>query len=239
MEGLQKHLRNTLLAGALAAAPLAVTIFFVWYVESKTRFISQKVLGVSVPFLGVLIAVAAVYVLGLFIRSVVGRLALRGVDALLTRVPGLRSAYGAWKQIALTPGGGEGMFAKVCLVQDPAGRGLEIGFTSGVPVGSAASSTDVLSAGSTDLLCVFVPACPNPMNGRLMLVPRDECRIVDDLPAEEAFKVILSTGNYVPPQLTAAATPVPAGSKQTMRAAPITAQDLPCDAGAAGIDSAS
>jgi uncharacterized membrane protein len=197
MGWLQKHLRNTFLAGALAAAPLAVTVFVVWYVESRTRFISQKLLGVSVPFLGVLIAIAAVYALGLFVTSVLGRFALRLVDAALNRVPGLRSAYGAWKQIALTPGGGEGMFGKVCLVADESGERLEMGFTNGEPLEG--------TVGSSALLCVFVPACPNPMNGRLVLVPFARCRIVEGLAAEEAFKVILSTGNYAPRTLGIAA----------------------------------
>lgn len=198
MEWLQKHLRNTFLAGALAAAPLAVTVFVVWYIESRTRVISDKVLGRGVPFLGVVIALVAVYALGLFVRSVLGRFALKLVDAALNRVPGLRSAYGAWKQVALTPGGGEGMFAKVCLVRDETGRRLEMAFTSGVPVEGTAAAAD-------PLLCVFVPACPNPMNGRLLLVPRSDCRIIDDLPAEEAFKIVLSTGNYAPRQLGLAA----------------------------------
>jgi uncharacterized membrane protein len=42
MEWFQKHLRNTLLAGALAAAPLAVTVFVVWYIETKTRISPTK-----------------------------------------------------------------------------------------------------------------------------------------------------------------------------------------------------
>jgi uncharacterized membrane protein len=205
MERLQKHLRNTLLAGALAAAPLAVTAFVVWYVESRTRIISEKALGRGVPFLGVLLALVAVYALGLFVRSVLGRFALRLVDATLNRVPGLRSAYGAWKQIALTPGGGEGMFARVCLVRDESGRRFEVAFTSGVPVEGTAAAAD-------PLLCVFVPACPNPMNGRLLLVPRSDCRVVEDLAAEEAFKVVLSTGNYTPRQLGVAAAAALAAS---------------------------
>jgi uncharacterized membrane protein len=50
--------------------------------------------------------------------------------------------------------------------------------------------------------CVFVPSCPNPVNGRLFFVPIDQCLFVEMTP-EEAFKVILSTGNYVPPLVEA------------------------------------
>ena len=37
MGGLKAHLRNKLIAGLLAAIPVAVTIFIVWYVDSKAR----------------------------------------------------------------------------------------------------------------------------------------------------------------------------------------------------------
>jgi uncharacterized membrane protein len=46
--------------------------------------------------------------------------------------------------------------------------------------------------------CVFVPSAPNPITGRLYFVPIERCELLDMSP-EEAFKVILSTGNYVPP----------------------------------------
>ncbi|MGE5609053.1 MAG: hypothetical protein ACM359_07350, partial [Bacillota bacterium] len=52
----------------------------------------------------------------------------------------------------------------------------------------------------SDTLCVFVPAAPNPTSGRLYFVPRAQC-IVLDLSIEDAFKMILSTGNYIAPAL--------------------------------------
>ena len=66
-------------------------------------------------------------------------------------------------------------------------------FTNGRPVDSAG-----------EILCVFVPSIPNPLTGQLRFVRRASCKMVD-ISAEEAFKVILSTGNYVPPYLGTAA----------------------------------
>jgi uncharacterized membrane protein len=182
MSSVQNHLRRTFLAGIFAAMPIAVTGFVVWYVDAKTRVLSQKVLGANVPFLGVLLAVVAIYLLGVAVTSLLGRFFLRTADRLLGRLPLLKPVYQTWKQVALTPG--EGIFARVVLVADETGRMEMLGFTSGVP-----------TAG--DRLCVFVPAAPNPTSGRLYFVRREHCTILD-LSTEEAFKMILSGGSYVP-----------------------------------------
>ena len=46
--------------------------------------------------------------------------------------------------------------------------------------------------------CVFMPFSPNPITGRLCFVPIDKCQFLDMTP-EDAFKIILSTGNYIRP----------------------------------------
>jgi len=52
MSRLNNHLRKTFLAGILSAVPLAVTVFIVWYVDDKTRFITKALFNVPIPFLG-------------------------------------------------------------------------------------------------------------------------------------------------------------------------------------------
>ncbi|HEX8522490.1 MAG TPA: DUF502 domain-containing protein [Tepidisphaeraceae bacterium] len=189
---MQKHLRNTFLAGILGAVPLAVTAFVIWWIDNRTRAISIWLFGREIPFAGVLIAVIAIYLIGLVATSLIGQSLLRLIDRLLSRIPILREVYAAWKHISLTPGGTEGTFSKVVLIPDATGN-LLLGFTSGRPVDSAGQT-----------LCVFVPNIPNPVTGRLYFVRFDQCRFVD-ISTEEAFKVILSTGNYVPEQIGHAA----------------------------------
>jgi uncharacterized membrane protein len=183
------HLRNTFLAGAFAAIPVAGTAFVIWYVDSSTRVLSRKVFGTDVPFVGLAIAVVAIYLLGLVVTSFVGRLLLRLGDRTLRRVPLLKTVYQTWKQVAISPG--EGIFAKVVLIPDEGGRMSLIGFTSGKP-----------TAKGGDTLPVFVPAAPNPTSGRLCLVKEADCRFLA-VSNEEAFKMILSSGCYVPEGLTA------------------------------------
>lgn len=177
------------LAGIFAAMPLAITAWAIWYVEGKTRTLFH----VNIPFLGVAIALAGIYVLGLIVTSLLGKWVIGLIDRVLGKVPVFRELYEAWKHISVTPGGAGGMFEKVVLV--PAGGdsgSLSIGFTSGKPALENSSS-----------LVVFLPGAPNPTNGRIVLVPAANCRFVD-VPAEEAFKLLLSGGNYVPAKLALA-----------------------------------
>lgn len=190
MEKLGAHLRKAFLAGILAAAPVAVTVFVIIYIEAQTRSAVEQAIGRDVtPFVGVLLIVAVIYVVGVIVSSLVGKLLLRLADKALSRLPVVKSVYAAWKQIALTPGGGEGMYARVVLIdaEDAGVTGAsQMGFTNAEAV-----------SGSDDLWAVFIPQCPNPLNGRLVFVPRSRCRMTE-VSAEDAFKMLLSTGNFVP-----------------------------------------
>jgi uncharacterized membrane protein len=186
MSPLQKHLRNTFLTGIFAAIPLGVTLFVIVYVERATREPLRQLLGWNTPFLGIVLAIALIYLLGLAVNSLVGRYLLKRIDRLLLRIPILKEIYQAWKQISLTPGGKEGMYAKVVLIPSENPGIQMMGFTSGDAV-----------PGDADKWCVFVPGTPNPVVGRLYFVRSENCRVLD-LTVEEAFKFLISTGNYLP-----------------------------------------
>ena len=181
MGSLQSHLRNKLVAGLLAAIPVAVTCFIIYYVDSKSR----ELLHVHTPFVGIAIALGVIYLLGVFVTSVIGQFLLRAFDRILRRVPGLRDLYRSWKQVALADTQ-VGMFAHVVLVPDDAGRGCVLGFTSGHSI-----------EGDPGLSCVFVPSSPNPTSGKLYFVPTTRCIRLDMSP-QEALKLLISGGNYVP-----------------------------------------
>jgi uncharacterized membrane protein len=194
----QRHLRQTFLAGIFAVVPVAVTIFIVYWVNLKTSIITAWLFPKHpIPFVGVAVAIAAIYFTGLLATSLLGKFFLRLIDKLLIRLPGFRQLYTAWKQIALTPGGTEGVFSKVVMIPDETGGLHMLGFCNGRTI-----------EGDQNTYCVFVPAAPNPINGRLFFVRREKCQFLDVTP-EEAFKVILSTGNYVPPGVGEATKTMP------------------------------
>jgi uncharacterized membrane protein len=181
MGQLQVHVRNKLVAGALAAIPLVVTIFILLWVDGKAR----AIFNVDQPFVGIAIALVGLYLLGLFVTSFVGQFLLGTVDAVLRRLPGLRDLYRSWKQVALTTDTHDGIFAHVVLIPGDGGTRV-LGFTSAKGV-----------EGDPATWCVFVPASPNPTSGRLFFVPAKACLLVD-MSSQEALKLVISGGSYVP-----------------------------------------
>jgi uncharacterized membrane protein len=206
MGRLQVHFRNKLVAGALAAIPLVVTGFILWFVDSKAR----AIFGVEYPFVGILIALAGLYLLGIFVTSLVGQFLLGATDAVLRRLPGLRDLYRSWKQVALTTDTHDGIFAHVVLIPGDGRSTRVLGFTSAKGI-----------EGDPATFCVFVPASPNPTSGRLFFVPSKHCVLVDVAP-QEALKLLISGGSYVPGAI-GAATAMQSAIDQAQHTAPVTA----------------
>lgn len=188
MSWLTNHLRNKFLAGILAAGPLVVLVVGAMWIEERTRVLAEP-LGFHFPGLGFLIAVAGVYLLGVIVTSLLGRVLLRLADSVLRRIPGFNLLYRVWKEVLVVAPDRAGTFDKVVLVPAGVGQGLQLGFTSGYGLPD-----------DPDSICVFVPGVPNPIAGRLLLIPRASCLTLS-LSAEEAFKFLLSSGNYLPAQL--------------------------------------
>jgi len=197
---LKVHFRKTFLAGTFAAVPIVVTGFIIWYVDRHTTPLSASVTEylfgreIHLPFLGMVIALGAIYFVGLLTQSVIGGFFIRMVDKLLGRLPGFSALYGAWKQISFTPGGGEGIYAKVVLIPDETGHLRILAFSTGEPI-----------PGHPDIVCVYAPNAPNPIQGKVYFVDKSHITPLDISP-EEAFKILISVGNYVPAHLLAGKT---------------------------------
>jgi uncharacterized membrane protein len=188
---LATHIRNKFLAGALMAAPIVLVVIAAVWLEQHTKFLPPLIGLPAFPGLGVLLAVLAVYVLGLVVTSLIGGIMARCMDYFLQHIPGLNLVYRTWKDVLLLPPGKTGVFHEVVLVPSRDGAGKQIGFTSGERL-----------AGDPPRLSVFVPSLPNPLSGQLVLVAADMCTPLP-ISVEEAFKFLLSTGNYVPAKLRA------------------------------------
>jgi len=186
MVELQNHLRKTMIAGALAAVPIVGTVVLIVWVEQTTRT-PLAAMGINIPGLGIVIAVVTVYLLGLFISSLLGRFFVRLLDRMLQRLPMLKEVYAAWKQINF--GHGPGIYSKVALIEDDSGRFRQLGFWSGLPLTQ-----------DSEWCCVFVPNAPNPVGGRVLFVRKTQV-IETSLSVEDGFKLLLSSGGFIPTEI--------------------------------------
>ena len=87
------------------------------------------------------------------------------------------------------------MFQQVVLFEYPRKGCYAIGFMTNE--NTPENSEVARRLGKGDLISVFMPTTPNPISGFLMLIPRDEC-ILLDMSVSDAMRLIVSCGAILP-----------------------------------------
>ena len=127
----------------------------------------------------------------------VGRKLVSWGDALVSRIPVVRSIYSSVKQVSDTLFSESGnAFRTAVMVQWPHAGARTIGFVTGAPSGELARHLD---AGGEEWLSVYVPTTPNPTGGYLVMVRKSDC-IELDMSVDAALKYIVSMGVVAPPE---------------------------------------
>lgn len=203
--GVFARFRSWFLTGLLVTAPVLLTVYITW---SAIQLIDSQVAGLvpgfsdlqfsNVPGVGLVIGVVLITVIGAIAAGFLGRWIIRLGEALLNRMPVVRTIYGATKQILETVISTQSdAFREVILVEYPR-RGLwVIGFVTGGTKGEVARKVD------GDMVNVFVPTTPNPTSGFLLFCPREDV-IFLDMSVEDAVKLVVSGGIVTPPDKGAA-----------------------------------
>lgn len=199
--GLLTLLRRYLIAGLLVWVPLIITW---WVVISLVQFMDRTLvlippsyrpevlLGFHIPGLGVILALLVLLLTGLVVANFLGRRVVALGEALLDRIPLVRSVYSAVKQLLHTFLSSDSKaFRKVLLVEYPSKGLWTLAFLAGDPVGEVQEKT------AKSMLTVYVPTAPNPTSGYVIFVDR-EAVIELEMGVEEAMRMIISLGMVVP-----------------------------------------
>lgn len=197
-----RRLWRTMMAGLTIIAPVWFTgwvlkTLFNWANDFSTPLIRQlaKLLGdpeFHIPGLGFVLTFVILWIVGALAANVVGRSLLQYAREALEGLPLVRTIYGPVQQLmeSLTSPGKAG-FEKVVLVEYPRTGLWTLGFLAGnVP----------RTAEATPAHSIFVPTAPNPTTGFMLIVPPEQLRPTE-LGVEEALKMIVSAGVFVPPAL--------------------------------------
>jgi uncharacterized membrane protein len=213
-----RFIHRTFLAGLLILIPLFVTYALIAFLFNLFTNASAPLMqGLFrllelhrytwteplVPFINFLLSLAVIFLLGLFGANFLGRRILHALDALILRLPLVKSIYGVAKQMVETFQGPRRGFQRVVLIQYPSQGLWSMGF-----VASERRDTMNLTSSPT-LLTICIPTTPNPTSGYLVMVKPED--VVDlDYTVEDAFKSIVSSGivgkDLAPPKLLFAAT---------------------------------
>jgi len=194
-------IRRWLLAGLLVLVPLAVTVWLLnWIISTLDQTLQilpgdwhpDKLLGVHIPGFGVLLALAIVLSIGAIATNFLGKKLVSWWDALLSRIPIVRSIYSSVKQVSDTLFSENGnAFRKALLVQWPRPGVWTIAFQTGMPGG------DVVNHLEGEYLSVYVPTTPNPTGGYFIMLPKADC-VELKMSVDEALTYVISMGVVVP-----------------------------------------
>lgn len=194
-------IRKWLLAGLLVLVPLAITFWVLeWIVATLDQTLlilpqtwqPRALIGFHIPGFGVLLAFVGVLLIGAITSNFMGKKLVSWWDALLHRIPIVRSIYSSVKQVSDTLFSENGnAFRKALLVQWPREGVWTIGFQTGAPGG------DVVNHLPGDYLSVYVPTTPNPTGGYFVMLKRSEC-VELKMSVDEALTYVISMGVVVP-----------------------------------------
>jgi len=198
---MMSSIRRWLLAGLLVLVPLAITLAVLnWIVATLDQTLlilpvawhPDRLLGFHLPGFGVLLMLGIVLLMGAIASNFLGRKLLMVGNALLRRIPIVRSIYSSVKQVSDTLFSENGnAFRKALLVQWPREGVWTIGFLTGLPGG------DVVNHLPADYVSVYVPTTPNPTGGYFVMLKRAEC-VELKMSVDEALTYVISMGVVVP-----------------------------------------
>ena len=209
-----RHFRRYLITGLLVWVPLFVTLWVAWWFITKigggmNSFVKGRIENLHeladrvpsldflntiqyFPWMGFLIAIALFLSTGLFARYLVGRKIIATLELIVANIPFINRIYLAVQQIRDVVVGRKGaVFQDVVALEYPRPGLMVVGFITSREQGVIQKST------GRNMVAVFVPTTPNPTSGFLLYAHEEELTILD-LNVEDAMKLIVSAGAFIP-----------------------------------------
>lgn len=194
-------MKSYFITGLLVLVPLCITI---WVLSTLIGLMDQSLLllpvtwrpeaqfGYQIPGIGAILTLLIVFGTGVIATNFFGKRLIEFWEALLARVPVVKSIYYSVKQVSDTLFSDSGQaFRKALLVQYPRQGSWTIGFLTGQPGG------DVANHLQGEYVSVYIPTTPNPTSGFFLMMPAAD--VVElDMSVDEALKYIISMGVVAP-----------------------------------------
>jgi uncharacterized membrane protein len=193
---------SVFLSGLLTILPLTITIalFHLSFslLEQWLRPIARlrPAFLDCIPHAELILVTILIFIIGAFVKVVILRSSIHAVERLIKKIPLIRPIYAGIQQLVHAFGSQDATsFKHVVLVEFPRNGIYSIGFlTSELP--------EPLRPSNVPLLHVFIPTTPNPTTGFLILVPKDQIKVID-ISRQEAMALIISGGIILPEKFAA------------------------------------
>lgn len=191
--------KRYIIAGILIWVPIWATLLVIKFLIDlfdKTLALLPKayqpinLIGFHIPGLGLLFALAMVFVTGMLMTNFIGHRLVALWEKILARIPLVRSIYHAVKQVLQSLlASSEESFRNVLLIEYPRKGLWSVAFQT--------STGFKWDDDHDDMITVFVPTTPNPTSGYLLLVPKKDTKLLD-ISVDQALKMVISLGVVLP-----------------------------------------
>lgn len=157
--------------GALATVPILATGYLLYWIISAI----DGLLGIQIPGLGLVLAVAIVTLIGFLLSNVVGRRVFGITDRYLARVPLIKLVYTSIRDLINAFMGERKKFGRPVAVRPIPGSDVRfLGFLT---------RDDLRPLGFSDHVAVYFPQAYN-VAGQVMIVPRSAVEPLDVLSSD-------------------------------------------------------
>ncbi|WP_385943589.1 DUF502 domain-containing protein [Thalassorhabdus alkalitolerans] len=155
-------------------------------------------LGIYTPFTERLLGIG--FVLTIILITWIGSMRIKGqgapvftsIDRTFRKIPIASSIYTSVEQVVHAFAQERSSFQRVVLLEYPRKGLYTLGFLTGESKGEVQRLTN------KECINVFLPTTPNPTSGWLVLVPKEDVKILE-MTVEQGLKFIISGGVVVPP----------------------------------------
>jgi len=199
LEIIIRHLRKTFFAGLFVIIPIGITVFILKFLFNLAdgilgSYIDELITLITghelhLPGLGMIIGAVAIYLTGLVATNFIGSKLLRFGEAVLARIPIVKSIYTSSKQLIQVFQEGKSSYRRAVFVEWPRPGVKAIGFV-----------TAELVQEGVDMVVVYLPTMPNPTSGFALYFRAAEVQD-SGMTVEDAVKFVVS-GGVVLPQTT-------------------------------------
>ncbi|MGK7346453.1 MAG: DUF502 domain-containing protein [Candidatus Nitrospinota bacterium M3_3B_026] len=183
---------NILLKGLAAILPVGLTFYLIYWLGVSLERILRPVISFTVPDeyyvpgMGLLAGMAALFAAGLMVNAWIVRRVIETGEAMLERIPLVKSIYGALRDFMdYFSVSQEGGLENVVMVS--IGEARMIGFLTREKVDSPKEL-----AGEGDTVAVYLPMSYQ-VGGYTLYLPRSSTQPVD-IPVEDAMRLALTAG---------------------------------------------
>lgn len=202
-------IKNYLITGLLVWMPIAVTFWvlsiIVTTLDDTIRLLPamwqpKALFGWEVPGLGVLLTVIVLLITGMFAANVLGKKMILVWDAILGRIPIVKSIYSSVKQVSESLfSDSRQSFKTPLLVQFPHQGAWTVAFVTGTvpPQIGLCLTPRAPGQAAEEYVTVYVPTTPNPTSGYYIMVKKSDTRDIN-MSVDEALKYVISLGMVVP-----------------------------------------